>query len=290
MRARWPAVLGALTMLAVPAAFGGAAVAGADPAPVAPTTTAVTPSPPSGTPTTEAPPADSTTTTTTTRTPMPPPLDPGQQAAGITVTGEGHASAAPDRMTVTLGVSVTAPSVQAARDQAATSAQAVIQALKDAGVAPADIQTATFSIQPRYDTSQDGRGELTGYTVTNTVQTTIRDLGHAGEIIDRAVGAGGDDVVVNGVWFDVQDETALETQARQAAWQSALGKAQQLAELAGVTLGPVVDISETTTSPPSPMVNARAAGPATPIEPGQVQATVQLTVRWALGGAAPARP
>ena len=64
-----------------------------------------------------------------------------------------------------------------------------------------------------------------------------------GETIDAAAAAGSDHVVVQGLRFAHQDETALAAKAREAAWADASTKARQLAGLADVELGAVVAIS-----------------------------------------------
>jgi len=63
--------------------------------------------------------------------------------------------------------------------------------LQDAGIAAKDIQTSRFSIQPVY-TPADPHNEskLAGYSVSNQVNVTIRDIGKAGDILDRLATAG----------------------------------------------------------------------------------------------------
>ncbi len=72
------------------------------------------------------------------------------------------------------------------------------------------------------------------------------------------------------------------------SWADAEATAQQLADLAGVALGEPVTISETFSSLPPPISPvgdiAFAAAEATPIEPGQQQVAVTLTVRFAIDG------
>jgi uncharacterized protein YggE len=207
--------------------------------------------------------------------------------SGVVVTGVGEVYGVPDTMTVTVGVSVTRDTVAEAADQAARSASAVIDSLEDAGVDDADIRTQRFSIQPEYDWERDGR-EFIGFTVTNTVVAQIRDIDRAGETIDAVVVAAGDDTVVKGVGFSVEDEAERLSEARLRAWEDAEAKARELADLAGVELGDAVLIAEDigTVSTPRVAVSADLGGAAaTPIEPGEIASTVTLTVRFALGGA-----
>jgi uncharacterized protein YggE len=203
---------------------------------------------------------------------------------GITVTGVGRSSAAPDVMTVDIGISVLAATVAEARSLATTKAQSLIATLKDAGLTDEDIQTARYSIHPEYD-HIEGQQRLRGYRVSNDLQVMLRDLASAGAILDAATGAGGDEVTINNVSFSIEDQTAVRDQAREAAWSDAVARAEHLARLSGRSLGDVVEIVETTGRPPGPGPVPRmslAAADATPIEAGTTSITVSLEVRFAL--------
>ena len=206
--------------------------------------------------------------------------------AGISVQGSGKIAGTPDTLTISFGVSVTEDSVTAAVATAADSADAVIAALTSAGVAEDDIQTSNYSIYPQYNYRNDTQ-ELVGYQVNNTVTAKVRDLDAAGAIIDDVAAAGGDTVIVSGVSFSIEDNEELVEAARSAAWEDANTKAEQLAELSGVTLGSPISIVETFSSPPVPIAFEQAALSAvadtvTPISPGTQQVAVSLTVEYAI--------
>ncbi|MBP1706234.1 MAG: hypothetical protein H6Q36_1973, partial [Chloroflexi bacterium] len=77
---------------------------------------------------------------------------------------------------------VTRPKVKDARAVAAAQMNRVIAALKAAGIAEKDIQTANLSLQPVYDYSNSGAApRLVGYRLTNTVAATVRDLDKVGD-------------------------------------------------------------------------------------------------------------
>jgi uncharacterized protein YggE len=109
-----------------------------------------------------------------------------------------------------------------------------------------------------------------------------------GGVLGQVLVAGGDDVRLGGVEFAVEDEAELRVRARAAAWADALARAEQLAGLAGVGLGPVTEIEERVAGygPPRPMAAIRAAmAPAVAevaVEPGRVGVTVSLDIRWSL--------
>lgn len=203
----------------------------------------------------------------------------------ISVSGTGEVAGIPDVLIVDLGVAVLRPGVDQATADASSLASAVLEGVKAKGVEERDIQTTNYSIYPEYDWRNDTQ-TLRGYRVTNTISIKIRDIAGAGAVIDAATAAGGNDAVVNGIRFDIEDNGELVTAARAAAWDDAKTKAEQLAELAGVTLGSAVSISETTSSAPPPIVYremaADAAG-ATPIQPGEQLVGVTITVSFAIG-------
>jgi uncharacterized protein YggE len=206
----------------------------------------------------------------------------------ISVSGTGQVTGTPDTLIVDLGVQVMRPTVGEATGEAARLAQAVIDALQAEGVDEKDIQTTNYSIWPEYDYRNETQ-TLRGYRVNNTVSAKIRDLDTAGDVIDAATTAAGDAAVVSGIRFDLEADGALITAAREAAWNDAKAKAEQLAALAEVRLGKAVAISETSSPAPPPIAYAESAGgvafdAATPIQPGETSVSVVVTVQFAIEG------
>lgn len=197
----------------------------------------------------------------------------------VTVIGRGRMAATPDVLRITIGVSVHRSNVREAWEAANRTARKVIDALGANGVPPKDIQTQGLSVGPRYDAG----GHRDGYDASNTVGVRIREMERAGPTMAAAVEAGGDDAVLSGVWFDVEESPALLRTAREAAMGAARGKAEEYARLAGRRLGRVIVISELIDAP-QPW--ARLAMPAAllppPIELGQVDVDVRVLVVFAL--------
>ncbi len=206
-----------------------------------------------------------------------------QQNLGIWVNGQGTVNAVPDVAVLTMGVEVEAATVEQARAQAAASMNAVIAALKANGVAESDIQTQYFSIYTVRNYN-DGKQEIIGYRVTNTVTASVREVDETGAVIDAAVAAGGDDIRVNSFYFTIDDIFAYQDEAREAAVADAKAKAQQLAELVGVSLGRVTYISESGGSIPPIYYDSRATedGAATPISLGELEVNVSVQVVYSI--------
>jgi hypothetical protein len=206
------------------------------------------------------------------------------QSMGISVGGEGKVSGAPDIAVLTLGVSALAPSVKDARDQAATAMNGIVDSIKGNGVDGKDIQSTQFSIQPEYDYRGDTQ-ELRGYRVTNIVTARLRDIDNTGKVIDDAVAAGGDLTQVQGIDFTIDDPSKLQDEARAEAVEDAQTKAERLADLAGVKLGKPLSISESGVASPMPSREALLGGAASdvsPIEPGEMEVTLDVQVLYAI--------
>jgi uncharacterized protein YggE len=207
---------------------------------------------------------------------------------GISVTGEGTVSAAPDMAIITLGVDALRPTVAEARDAAATALQSMIDGIEAQGVAERDLQTSNLSIYPEYDYSGNQQ-ILRGFRVNNTLVAKIRNIDSTSEIVDIAVAAGGNDTSIQGISFTIDDPEELRAQARELAVEDARARAETLASASGVSIGAPIAISETSFSaPPIPYAEGAAAADRaqqsvdTPIQTGELDVTVSVTVRWAI--------
>ena len=211
---------------------------------------------------------------------------------GISVSGQGVIAGVPDTLSVNIGVSLIRDTVGEAVADAAEVTDGVISALGSEGVAEEDIRTADYSIFPEFafffeeDFGRE-RQELIGYRVENRLLVKIRDLERAGEIIDSATAAGGDQVVVSGVFFGLEDNQELLEEARAAAWSDAQSKATQLADLAGVELGAVTTVREFLQTFQQDfgfdeLRSFATAQFATPIQPGQLDMSVILEVEFGI--------
>jgi uncharacterized protein YggE len=209
--------------------------------------------------------------------------DPAEQ--GVVVSGLGKVSGTPDVLRVQLGVEVRRADVSAALADANAIQNRVRAAARRNGVDPKDMQTADVSIYPSYNS----KGVPNGYVVNESLTLKLRQLSKAGKTIGDTVTAGGNAARVQGVSFALEDNAALLEQARDAAYHDARKKAERYAELAGRGLNQVELVSEQVPTGEQPMPYARAAldaaaAPAStvPIDAGQSQVTVSVTVRWSL--------
>jgi uncharacterized protein YggE len=219
------------------------------------------------------------------------PLDRGPDTLpdGVTVSGEGEVEGAPDTLSVDLGVSLKRPSVGEAVAASAEVANAIIGAVQAAGVEEKDVQTRSYTVNQEFRYPQNGTPIPDGYRVTNTVTVRVRDLTNAGPVIDAATAAGGNDTQINGVAFSLENDGPALSAARDKAFRDARAKAEQYADLAGVSLGGAQAISDVVVSPIAEQFTDEAAravafdASSTPNQPGQVTTSVTVNARFPLG-------
>lgn len=205
----------------------------------------------------------------------------------ISVSGSGRVSVVPDVADLRLGVTITAKSVEAARAANVAVMTGVIAALREFGIAPEDVQTTNLTLSPAYDYSSNRNPpRLTGYTLTNAVAVTVRDLAKVGAVIDGSLAAGA--TSLDSIAFRTRDVVAAENAARQAAVADARAKAEVLAAAAGVSIAGVATITESDTPEVAPiyrggMAKMAMADASTPVEAGTNEVAISVSVTFLLG-------
>lgn len=204
----------------------------------------------------------------------------------LTVNGVGTTNLTPDIAYIYIGVhseGATASEVVAANK---TQTNAVLDALKKAGVEDKDLRTTNFSIWPSQQYSPEGTVTGTIYMVDNTVYVTVRNLDGLGDLLDDTISAGANSI--NSIQFDVADKSAAVKEARAKAVEDAKKQAQELADAAGVNLGDIQNISFYDNSP-APVFDgkgggggAMAAQNSVAIQPGQLTISVTVNLTYEL--------
>ncbi len=131
----------------------------------------------------------------------------------ISVTGTASTEVKPDLLNVRFGVETQEKTAKEALEQNSSLMNAVIDALKRAGISESEIGTSNFSIQPVYDYYNDpltkrNTQELLGYRVSNIVTVETKNLDLAAPIIDSGVSAGANRV--DSVFFTLSPQKHLE--------------------------------------------------------------------------------
>ena len=203
----------------------------------------------------------------------------------IAVSAVGESRITPDRAMLHIAVESQGETAAAAAATNAAQQTKVIDAVKAAGVAAAQIRTAGYNVFPEYAQGAGRAPRVTGYRANNTVQVEIRTLADVGKIIDASLAAGATNI--GGIGLFASNTDAARREALQQAVAKARAEAEAAAAAAGGSLGPLIELSTVPFDTPRPvmrqmgdMVAMQAGVASTPIETGEtiIQAVVQ--VRW----------
>ncbi len=201
----------------------------------------------------------------------------------LSVSGTGETSAVPDRAELSAGVVTEARSVAAALASNNEKMNAVLASLKKLGIPERAIQTSNFSVSPQYapyDAKVPGGQRILGYQVSNTVTVKVDDQARIGPALDALAAAGANQL--GGISFSFKDPKPLLADARAEAVKDARAKAEAYAGAAGVSLGPILSISEGGVALPQPMYMDKRAvmAEATPVAAGESSVSASVTIVW----------
>ena len=202
----------------------------------------------------------------------------------ITVTGRGSVEMAPDMATISLGVMEQAEEARAAMSATSEAVTAILERLEAVGIESRDVQTDNLSLQPVWSRSNTNNEppQVVGFVARNTLSIRVRDLDTLGRTLDAVVQDGAN--TFNGLRFSVQDQKPAIAKARAAAVQDGIARATQLAEAAGVKLGPVQSISEqggVVRPRMMEMADARMASDV-PVAEGEVSLSAQVSMVFSI--------
>ena len=205
----------------------------------------------------------------------------------LSLTGQGEVKSPPDIAVISAGVVSESKTAREALTLNNETMASVLQTIEAAGVANKDIQTSSFSVQPKYKYAKrasNGEQEpprITGYTVSNAVTVIARDLAKLGPVLDAVVSSGVNQM--NGLSFSIAEPAPLRNEARKIAVAEARIRAELYAEAAGVSLGKILSISEAGGHrPPQPAFRRAAleSAAAVPIAQGQQSIQMQVNIVW----------
>ena len=221
--------------------------------------------------------------------PAPTTVEPLVPAAGtiLDISAEGRTTRVPDLATIRAGVVSQGATAAAALSDNAQRMARVLAAVKRAGVADRDIQTATVQLQPQYRYGENVPPTITGYQATNTLSIRFRDIAKSGTVLDALVAQGANQI--DGPNLSIDKPDAALDEARTDAVAKARARAELYARAAGMRVARIVSITENGADaggPERPMMMARAmaadAMAKTSIAPGERDVTVNVSVRFLL--------
>ena len=205
----------------------------------------------------------------------------------VSVSAEGKTTASPDLAESSFSVVSQGKNPEELTEANNQKMATVVNFLKAKGVETKDIKTTAYNLAPdyRYD-ENSGRNFISGYTLTQTISVKMRDLAKAPEIVGGLTPLGVNQI--GGINFVVEDMDAALNDARAEAIAKARAKAEAMAKAAGVRLGRLVNLSESSGPGPYPYFEkAYGAGDmiapsVAPLEPGESEVTVTVSLTYAL--------
>jgi len=195
----------------------------------------------------------------------------------------GHAAIkrAPDRAWITISTDVRDAKPGDARQKSADIMTAVQNALKATGL-PADaIRTTAYSLNPEMVSTPATGAQIKGYSVFNQIEVRVDDLDKLSQVIDAAQGSKQSGLSISGPRFDLKNREAVEQDVLRVAVENALSRAQAMATGARRNLGAILrvdDLGVRTELPMARTMTMAKAGAETPITPGTIEVTADVTV------------
>lgn len=217
-----------------------------------------------------------------------------ESMSSVTVSGEGEVFATADIASFSYSVIEQGDTAAAAEAKATAKWNEILAYLKEQGIKDTDIKTTNYAINPVYQVPPANtvyvpmnERRVVGYTVTQTALVKVRDTAKVGEILSQV---GALEVRnLSGISFTIDDEHALEEQARVAAIADAKAKAETLAKNLGVKLVGVANYYESNYTPyydygmrsmsMDSMAQAEMATPEIPMGENRIQVNVEITYR-----------
>lgn len=209
-----------------------------------------------------------------------------QKSSAFSASGKSSISTIPDKVELTLGISRRESSINQAQSRANEIINKINTDIQALGVRRDDIKTQNYSIYPIYDYNSESQ-QITGYSVDISLSVSLTDFEQLNTVIDLATQAGANQV--SGIQFKLSEEKEeqVRAEARAEAIEDAKANAQELARLAGMKLGKVINVIEEPHSAypgevyaMEAMAKGSGGGAPTNIEPGSTNYSYTVTVSY----------
>jgi len=201
----------------------------------------------------------------------------------LTLSATGAETAAPDMATISFAVVTQSATASEAMKANAAQMNAVMAALKKAGIDSRDIQTSSLNLNPQYDYQSGRAPKLTGYQAQNQINVRVGDTARTGPVVDAVIAAGVNQI--SNIDFGLKDDSAVRDQARKDAVAMLMQRARLYADATGMRVKRLMSLKEgagESIQPPRPMMMMKASADATPVSEGQLQIDVPVTATFEL--------
>jgi uncharacterized protein YggE len=174
----------------------------------------------------------------------------------VSVIGTGTVMAQPDTITMTVSLSETAQTTRRAQEAVSAMVGRTLDILKNSGIEDKNISTASLTFNSEYDYGSGMRvlvGQRAEQIITFSINDIQRNSDKVSVIIDELIQING--IELRDINFSVKDNTAYFVTSREFAFQKAVQKAEQYAELSGLKVKKVLSVSEADAQQFFPMQN-----------------------------------
>lgn len=173
--------------------------------------------------------------------------------ATLTVSGRGHAEAAPDQVEVQFGMTRSRPKATEALKESRDIIADLVRIFMAAGIGRDQISTGHYSLTPIYaDSDRRDDRNIVGYRTETELQLRLYELDRLGAVIDDAIAAGVNRIGAIRFLVETETQDRLAALARRRAVAEARRRAQDFAAASGLRLGPVMSIRQGENINPSP--------------------------------------
>jgi len=208
-------------------------------------------------------------------------INPVATGLGITTFGDATVKVKPDIAVLNLGMTANSATAADAQSQVAQRVANVLKTAKDLGIADKDVKTYGYNLSPSYQ--QNSYPKIAGYTVTEQISFTVRDVNKVGKALDALAGdTGGTNASIQ---FGLDDRKPAEAEARTQAIGEARAKAEAMAKAGGVRVGELLSITDQAggyVGPPIYGAAAKVDSAATVIPVGDLDVVVRVQVQYAI--------
>jgi len=201
------------------------------------------------------------------------------------VEAEGKVTAIPDTAEINVGIQVNKSTVQAAQKEANEKINKIIGEIKKLGIDEKYLKTIDYNVYPEYDYRAGQK--IVGYNVNITLQCRVKDFSKINQVVDTATSLGANQI--GNLSFTIDDEKMeeLKMEARKQAIEKAKKKAKEIAQVSGIKIGRLLNVSENLSSyQPVPVTSKELGIGGTPqekqtqIQPGESEITVSVILSY----------
>ncbi len=209
-------------------------------------------------------------------------------AETVTVNGEAKNQQKNELATFTAGVEAVNASKEEAVKEVNDKIAELTKAIKDFGIAEADIKTQNMSVYQQEESYWDGGVQKSRkglWRVNNSMEVVLRDISKANDFADLLNRSAANNVY--GPNFAMSDVNNAEKTLYDEAVKDAREKAEAIAKYSGRRIGKVLSVNEVSGGQVMPMYNLRTAADiggagGAGVEPGSSTVYKSLTVVFEL--------